>query len=134
MDARARVAARPGTNGDPTMSPDTPETAPAPVSEAAAPPAAAAPEGAPLTEPATTTEAPTAAAPATPPKPEIEYPEDAKKGRIRSFNAGNKQGELQPEDGSTTVKFHIKQVANPQPEPRDGDRVAYRAPEATKTA
>ncbi|MBI3723521.1 hypothetical protein HY251_06150, partial [bacterium] len=121
------------------MSPDTPETpepqAPATPPEAA-PPAATPPaaEAAPPAPPAEGGEPATAEAPKEPPKPEVEFPEDAKKGRVAVWNAGNKQGEIRPDDGTINVRFHVKQVVNPAPEPKEGDKVAYKAPEATKTA
>src|SRR5579872_615705 len=117
------------------MTPDTPEEAektapppppPPPPPEGQAPTA----EGAPA-EGAAPAEAPKAEEPK---KPEVEFPEDAKKGRVRAWNPGNKQGEIHPDDGSTAVKFHVKQIANPSPEPKEGDKVAFKAPEATKTA
>src|SRR5689334_9833744 len=121
------------------MTPDTPEDAANQVPPPPPPPPPQAAEGAPTAEgtaPPAEGAAPEAPKADEPKKPEIEFPEDAKKGRIRTWNPGNKQGEIQA-DGDTTgvlVKFHVKQVANPAPEPKDGDKVAFKAPEPAKSA
>lgn len=55
-----------------------------------------------------------------------------RRGKILSYNAVNRLGEIQPEGTTLRCRFYLPVVANPEPTPKTGDVVTFEAPEPRK--